>query len=139
MALHIVKMLGGVSSVDELRSLTSTAPPGTEIVHWTRSTPTRAAEIIGRGSVFWCLKSKVVCRQEVVDIRTIEDTHGKKHCALVLSADVIDVEPRARKPFQGWRYLEPDEAPRDIGAGATGDLDEMPSEMRSELAKLGLL
>jgi hypothetical protein len=51
---------------------------------------------------------------------------------------VIPVEPRPFRPFQGWRYLQPKDAPRDIGQHG-GDLAEMPEEMRRELAGLGLL
>ena len=48
------------------------------------------------------------------------------------------IEPRPSRPFQGWRYLTAKDAPRDIGR-ETGDLGEMPEEMRRELAGLGLL
>jgi hypothetical protein len=44
----------------------------------------------------------------------------------------------SRRPFQGWRYLKPEDAPRDLGI-ATDQLAEMPEEMRKELLVLGLL
>ena len=50
----------------------------------------------------------------------------------------IPVEPRPYRPFQGWRYLDAKDAPRDLGA-ASGDLARMPEAMRRELAELGLL
>jgi hypothetical protein len=51
---------------------------------------------------------------------------------------VIPVEPRPCRPFQGWRYLDLKDAPRDLGR-ASGDLAVMPEIMRRELADLGLL
>ena len=47
-------------------------------------------------------------------------------------------EARAHRPFQGWRYLEPKDAPPDITA-ETGDLADMPPEMLRDLRTLGLL
>ena len=47
-------------------------------------------------------------------------------------------EWQPRRPFQGWRYLKPNEAPADLGHGRTG-WAEMPPKLRQELAELGLL
>jgi hypothetical protein len=48
------------------------------------------------------------------------------------------VEPRSRVAFQGWRYLEAKEAPRDLSRAAPGAA-RMPESMRRELQELGLL
>jgi hypothetical protein len=48
------------------------------------------------------------------------------------------VEPRPRAAFQGWRYLEDKEAPRDLSRAAPGAA-KMPEQMRRELRELGLL
>ena len=40
------------------------------------------------------------------------------------------------RPFQGWRYFQPKDAPPDLGASGAG---EMPEELRRELGELGLL
>ena len=37
--------------------------------------------------------------------------------------------------FQGWRYLEVEDAPPDIGADNAGD---MPAELVAELRDLGI-
>ena len=42
-----------------------------------------------------------------------------------------------RRAFQGWRYLKPEDAPRDLGDRAA--LRELPPELRRDLADLGLL
>ena len=51
---------------------------------------------------------------------------------------VVLVEPRPRAAFQGWRYLEAKEAPRDLSRAAPGAA-KMPETMRRELQQLGLL
>jgi hypothetical protein len=56
----------------------------------------------------------------------------------VLVPKVILVEPRPYRAFQGWRYLEPKDAPRDLDRAAPGARD-MPENMRRELRQLGLL
>ena len=56
---------------------------------------------------------------------------------------MILVEPRPRRAFQGWRYFEPDDAPRDLPnqrramASALSEVD-MPPKMLAELRELGL-
>ena len=49
------------------------------------------------------------------------------------------VRPVPRRPFQGWRYLDPDEAPGDLKRGAGDGIVAMPPKMRKQLAELGLL
>jgi hypothetical protein len=48
------------------------------------------------------------------------------------------VEPRTYRAFQGWRYLDPKDAPRDLTRAAAGAV-AMPEKMRRELSELGLL
>ncbi|MGL5736008.1 MAG: DUF1489 family protein, partial [Beijerinckiaceae bacterium] len=66
------------------------------------------------------------------------DDAGIGRCHLVLEPVVIPVEPRPCRPFQGWRYLEEKDAPRDLGKGMAA-VAEMPEDLRRELAGLGLL
>ncbi|MBI4048969.1 MAG: DUF1489 family protein, partial [Devosia nanyangense] len=44
--------------------------------------------------------------------------------------------PYPKRPFQGWRYLEPEDAPPDMATGAQEEGSEFIAE---ELARLGLL
>jgi hypothetical protein len=59
------------------------------------------------------------------------------HCGLVYDKKLVPVIRRSRAAFQGWRYLEPADAPADVGAakGAKG----LPEKLQQELAALGLL
>ena len=49
--------------------------------------------------------------------------------------ELVPTLPRAWRPFQGWRYLTPEDAPAD-----RSDIGEPPSDrMLAELRSLGLL
>jgi hypothetical protein len=51
---------------------------------------------------------------------------------------VVLVESRPFRAFQGWRYLETKDAPRDLDRAAPGAA-AMPEQLRRELRELGLL
>lgn len=106
--------------------------------HTTRMVPKRMAEIVGGGSLYWVIKGQVSARQRIVDIRPFTDADGIGRCHLVLEPKVVAVEPRPCRPFQGWRYLEAGDCPRDIVQGM-GDVAAMPEALRRELAEMGLL
>jgi hypothetical protein len=63
---------------------------------------------------------------------------GQPHCKLVLDRKIIRVQPRPMRAFQGWRYLEAANAPRDLGELGKGAV-EMPPKMLEELQELGLI
>jgi hypothetical protein len=54
-----------------------------------------------------------------------------------MAPDMVRVAPRPKAPFQGWRYLEPKDAPPDLAAA--GFEDEGSAELAEELARLGLI
>ena len=56
----------------------------------------------------------------------------------LLDPQVIRTEWQPRRAFQGWRYLPPKDAPRDLKDGS-GGWQALPPDLRSELANLGLL
>ena len=51
--------------------------------------------------------------------------------------DMVRVSPRPKSPFQGWRYLDPKDAPPDLGKG--GFSEEGDPEIALELSRLGLI
>jgi hypothetical protein len=112
-----------------------TSPP---LRHLTRNFPKRAAEIIKDGSIYWVVAGIISVRQRITDMTRETEADGTPISALVLDPKLVLVEPRPMRAFQGWRYLEPKDAPPDLGAGGTGSA-EMPEEMRRQLAALGLL
>ncbi|WP_413855765.1 DUF1489 family protein, partial [Albidovulum sp.] len=54
-----------------------------------------------------------------------------------MDPEVIRTEGAARRPFQGWRYLETKDAPRDLPRGRGTD-SALPQEMALALAEIGL-
>jgi len=145
MALHMLKLCVGAESirdleewVEEQMALMRRLGRREEQTHATSMVPKRIEEIVDGRSLYWVIKGQISARQRLTDIRPFTDGEGIGRCHLVMEPVVIPVEPRPFRPFQGWRYLQPKDAPRDIGQHGD-DLAEMPEEMRRELAGLGLL
>ncbi len=144
MALHLIKLCVGCDSIRDLeewieenQALHRRLGRAYEQTHTTRMVPKRMDDL-GGGSLYWVIKGQVACRQPLLAIRPFTDGSGIGRCHLVLEPRVIPVQPRPCRPFQGWRYLEAKDAPRDLGH-LSGDLGQMPETMRRELADLGLL
>jgi hypothetical protein len=145
MSLNLIKLCVGADSVEDLEDWIAMrlnecrrAGEPVEQLHTTRMVPTRAAEIIAGGSLYWVIKGNVQCRQRIVDIRPFTDAEGIGRCHLVFDPHVVRTEWQPRRAFQGWRYLKPSDAPLDLGAGKRGTAD-MPQKLRQELSDLGLL
>lgn len=140
MTLHLIKLCVGIETFEELaewqqRRLRKEG----ELRHITRMTPRRAEELLGGGSIYWVIKGYIQARQRLLELRAVTDKDGVSYCALILDAKLARTAPQPRRPFQGWRYLAPEDAPADMGKGATGGKGEMPPKMRAELMALGLL
>lgn len=130
MPLHMIKLCVGVTEVETLEA--NAARSDWRIVH-TRMTPKRAAEIEDGGSLYWVMKGAVTCRQRILDITTVGE--GKEsRCEIKLDSEVIRTAPLARRPFQGWRYLEPKDAPQDL---STAEATDLPDDLARELRELG--
>jgi hypothetical protein len=142
-ALHLIKLCVGCDSVKDLEDWIrekrrQTRGKKTEHVHRTRMVPKRAAELTDGGSLYWVIRGAVLCRQRLIDVRPYVDKAGIGRCQLVLEPKVVLVEPQPRRAFQGWRYLAPNDAPRDLDRAAPG-AKAMPEALRRELRELGLL
>jgi len=145
MSLNLVKLCVGVSAVEELQALIDfrleeKRQRGVNSIqtHTTRMVPKRVEELLDGGSLYWVIKGNVQVRQHIVDICPFTDTKGIKRCDIVLEPRLILTDWQPRRAFQGWRYLTPEDAPRDIGSGGTG-VNALPPELRVELSNLGLL
>jgi len=143
MALHLIKLCVGIDSVGELiayRAALANAPPRLEArhVHVTRMMPKRAEELLAGGSLYWVIAGQVAARQRLVEVEPFTDADGVGRCKLWMDPEVVKVVPRPYRAFQGWRYLQPDDAPPDLARAGEG-LATMPDAMRAELGALGLL
>jgi hypothetical protein len=145
MSLNILKLCVGADSISDLEGWISFRLDEKrrlglpqEQYHTTRMVPRRIDLAAPGGSLYWVIKGQVSARQILKEIRPFTDPDGIGRCHLVLEPVVIPVEPRPCRPFQGWRYLEPKDAPADLGSRRTGSA-ELPENMRRELASLGLI
>ncbi len=145
MSLHLIKLCVGIDTIAELEDWIVEkrrrfARPGMtyEHMHVTRMAPKRAEALLDGGSLYWVIKGQLACRQALLAVRPFTDGEGIGRCQLVLDPAVTPISPRPCRPFQGWRYLEPDSAPADLGSEATA-IRFLPEAMRRELVELGLL
>jgi hypothetical protein len=136
--LHLIRLCVGADDVEDLRSWQAERLAEKRkrkekpvLAQVTRMVPTRAAEILDGGSLYWVMKGIIRCRQRIVDIEPFVDGEGIKRCRLVLDPEIVLVRRRERRPFQGWRYLDPKDAPEDVKG--VDEVDDMPEEMRREL------
>jgi hypothetical protein len=140
----MIKLCVGVATLEELESYRSErahwwgAHYGEDVhVHRTRMRPRLASEIEERGSIFWVISGVIRARQKILRLAEATDSEGRGCCDIIMAPDLVRVAPRPKRPFQGWRYLKPTEAPADIGSD--GFADEGSMELAEELARLGLI
>jgi len=139
--LHLTKLAVGVRDIDHLRELQAeraqTNPP---LRHRTRSFPRRHQEVIDGGSMYWVISGNMLVRQRIVDIIEDRRDNGEACTGLLLDPTLVPLAGRPTKPFQGWRYLRPEEAPQDLAVAprAKGE-DALPPALRRELRVLCLL
>ncbi len=140
MPLNILKLCVGADSVEDLTQWQDQHraqwTAGTA-EHITRMWPKREAEILDGGSLYWVIKGNIQARQRILGLEERIGSDGIARCALVLDLAVIRTEAAARRPFQGWRYLNPAESPRDLPKGRTLD-DTLPPALALALAEIGL-
>ena len=138
--INILKLCVGAESVEDLTAWQDSHRgrwPAGVAVHVTRMWPKRAAEVTGGGSLYWVIKGVVLARQRILRLEEVIGADGIRRCALMLDAQVIRTEPAPRRPFQGWRYLEPLGSPRDLPKGRVAE-DALPPELARALADIGL-
>lgn len=144
--IHLVKLCVGCDSIEDLALWQSqrlaamrAAGQPQELFHRTFQTPKRREEILAGGSLYWVIKGLVQARQRILDLREGRKDDGSLCCLLMLERELVPVRPVPRRAFQGWRYLDADDAPPDLlGATASG-VAELPPAMRKQLAELGLI
>ena len=144
MTLHLIKLCVGATSLNDLAGwqaerLEEKRRLGEpqELMHITRQTPTRKDELLEGGSLYWVIGGWIAARQTLLELRPV-DREGIPHCGLVYDPALITVEPRPKRPFQGWRYLKVEEAPRDLGRWTVNSQDQSLS-LQNELIAHGLL
>src|SRR6201996_3394493 len=144
MTLHMIKLCVGAESVEDLaqwqakriKDQKKRKTKKIELMHVTRAMPKRKDEILEGGSLYWVIKGQIAARQKILELRAVTK-NGSPHCGIVYDAQLIPVNRRHHRAFQGWRYFDPKDAPADlrIPKGGKG----LPEELQTELVSLGLL
>ena len=121
--IHIMKLAVGADSLEDmLRWERERGFTEVSYIH-TRHRPTRWEELINGGSLYWVVKGVILCRREIVSFDFDEQ---QDHWLIGLMSKNILTEAQPRRPFQGWRYLKPADAPRDVNdteaSGLTPDM-----------------
>jgi len=137
MTIHMVKLCVGAEDIDDLvtwqaRQMKRMPAP----VHHTRMFPKRAEEMLRGGSIYWVIKGAIRVRQRIVDLRQEKDEEGRDMCAVVFDPELVRTYAQAKRPFQGWRYLKPEDAPRDLKSGEAA-LD-IPPDLDTALKNAGV-
>jgi hypothetical protein len=135
-SLHLLKLAVGIDDIDHLRQLRAArvVERGGNWVY-TRNHPRRAQEVLAGGSIYWVIRGQIRVRQLVTGLSGERDDTGRRYCRIEVDAELVPTLPRACRPFQGWRYLAPADAPPDRSAPATLPPDRMLAELRA----LGLI
>jgi hypothetical protein len=133
MALHMIKLCVGAASVEDLLEWQRAREPAGPWIMRTRQTPKRAAELVDGGSLYRVFKGVILCRQPIMAVNTVGEGVTAR-CEVTLHPEPIRVAPTPRRAFQGWRYLEPKDAPPDLPVEAFGDI---PTELARQLREAG--
>jgi hypothetical protein len=137
--VHLLKLSVGIRDVEHLLAVqhqrAELDPP---LRHRTRQMPKRAAEIIDGGSIYWVIAGMLQCRQRILDIQPDRREDDTPCVALMLDPAAVLVAARPVRAFQGWRYLNRDEAPPDLDELGRSD-QGLPPALALALAELCLL
>ena len=139
--IHLIKLSVGSDSVEQIEDWQqnrSRQRLNGQYYHLTRMWPKREAELLGGGSIFWVVKGLVQARQRVIGLQEVIGDDGIRRCGIVLDPELVRTATAPKRPFQGWRYLKPEDAPPDLGTSRLND-DTLPPELAGALADIGVL
>ncbi len=146
MTLHLVKLCVGADSIDDLAAWQASRLKDSQrqgragrLAHTTYQMPKRCDDLLDGGSIYWVIRGVIQVRQKLLGFEEGRKSDGRRGCHILLDAELVPVRPTPRRAFQGWRYLEADAAPPDLGGERAADLADMPPRMRRDLADLCLI
>jgi len=139
MTVHLRKLAARVEDIEELENIQAQKLKDYgRLFTYTRNTPKRKDELLDGGSLYWVIKGQFRVRQEITGFDEDVDEEGRKYCLIYLKPGLIRTELKAQKAFQGWRYFQDSDVPRDLGERDVAG-EDLPEEMQAELRDLGLL
>jgi len=138
---HLVKLCVGAETLEDLinwqKNPRAKGPDGLPR-HVTRMWPRREEAVLAGGSLYWVIKGVILARQTILRLDKVPGGDGIERCGIVLNPEIHRTIPAPRRPFQGWRYLLPGDAPGDLGRGKSDDIP-LPPKMAAALAEIGVL
>jgi hypothetical protein len=136
MPVHLLKLAVGIDDLDHLRRIRAarTAERGGSWVY-TRNHPRRVQEVLAGGSIYWIIRGQIRVRQLVTGFRSERDDNGRRYCLIDVDAKLVPTLLRPWRPFQGWRYLSPEDAPADRSSNG----EPLPDRMLADLRARGLI
>ena len=144
-SLNLIKLCVGAESADDQRAwiemrIAERRAAGLDprSRHVTRMWPKRAEELLEGGSLYWVIKGVLQARQKIEDLQEVIGEDGIRRCAIIMSPKLILTEPRPRRPFQGWRYLDAKDAPPDL-RNQDPSAANLPPELALALDGLGVV
>lgn len=138
--IHLVKLCVGTETVEDLRTWQATSRlrwPDKLPRHITRMWPKQEDALLNCGSLYWVFKGQVLARQKVLRLERVTGEDGINRCAIVLSPEILRTRPQPRRPFQGWRYLRPEDAPADVPEAHLAE-DPLPATLAAALEEIGV-
>ncbi len=135
--VNLLKLCVGAENVEDLIAWQARRYGTGPAMHVTRMWPKRAQDILNGGSLYWVFKGVILARQKVTGLEEEIGADGITRCAIMLDPNVVRTEGAARRPFQGWRYLKPEDAPRDLPQGRARE-EALPHDLAQALAEIGL-
>ena len=106
-------------------------------VHVTRMWPKRQEELLDGGSLYWVMKGLIRGRQAILGLEKSVGEDGITRCAIQLDPELVLTNIAPRHPFQGWRYLDGNDAPPDLITSSQTDV-ALPSELQLALGEIGV-
>ena len=145
--LHLIKLSVGTDLIEDLaawqaerlRQEKASGIGKPQLFHRTGQRPKRETELLDGGSIYWVIKGVIQVRQRLAGLAEGTRPDGRPCCLILLEQPLVRVRPTPRRAFQGWRYLDADDAPSDIDARQLDNMAAMPPQMRKDLAELGLI
>lgn len=135
MPLHLTKVAFGSTSVEVLAERLRARAADGPVFLTTRYLPKRHEEVAGQGSLFWIIRHQLVARSPILSFGEAEGGRVAIH----IDPDLRLVLAQPRRAHQGWRYLEAQDAPADLGDGAADGLAAMPPALVGKLSELALI
>ncbi len=134
MPLNMTRVAFGAENPAHLRQRLESFAQAGEVRLTTRYLPKRHDEMVG-GSLYWIIKHALVGRSPLIGFMD----NGEGRTWIRIRPELIPVRSIPKRSHQGWRYLDEEDSPPDLGSADADARNHMPPRMLGELMKMGLI